>query len=46
MTHGIVKSFLSSKGCHEELYKGRDPMQRCREGSEVAVLSEGVVHTW
>ena len=46
MTRGIVKSSLSSKGCHEELDKGRDPMQRCREGGEVAVLSEGVVHTW
>ena len=46
MTRGIVKSSLSSKRCHEELDKGRDPMQRCREVSEVAVLSEGVVHTW
>ena len=46
MTRGIVKNSVSLKRCHEELDKGRDPMQRCREGSEVAVLSEGVVHTW
>ena len=26
--------------------KGRDPMLQCREGSEVAVLSEGVDDTW
>jgi hypothetical protein len=26
--------------------KGRDPMLQCREGSEVAGLSEGVDDTW
>ena len=46
MTRGIVQSSLSSKRCHEELDKGRDSIQRCMEGSELAVLSEGVVHTW
>jgi hypothetical protein len=43
---GSVKSFFSSYICHEELKKGRDPMLQCWEGSEVAVLSEGVDDTW
>jgi hypothetical protein len=30
----------------EELNKGRYPMLHCWEGSEVAVLSEGVDDTW
>ena len=45
MIPGSVKSFFSSYICHEELKKGRDPMLQCWEGSEVAVLSEGVDDT-
>ena len=43
---GSVKSFFSSYICHEELNKGWDSMVQCWEGSEGAVLSEGVADTW
>ena len=44
---GRVKQLLLLKKiCHEELNKGRYPMLQCWEGSEVAVLSEGVGDTW
>ena len=41
-----LKSSFSSYRCHEGFNKGRDPMLQCREGSELAVLSEGVPDTW
>jgi hypothetical protein len=41
-----VKSSLSSQTCHEVLNKGRYPVLQQKEGSEVAVLSEGVDDTW
>ena len=43
---GSVKSSLSSQTCHEVLNKGRYPMLQQREGSQVALLSEGVDDTW
>ena len=43
---GSVKSSFSSQTCHEVLNKGRYPMLQQTEGSQVALLSEGVDDTW
>ena len=45
MIPGSVNSLSSSYICHEELNKGRYLELQQWEGSEVAVLSEGVDET-